>query len=116
MKTITHENIDVADFQRFFVVLKREHPKVLGAEWNKEQRVLKVFYEDAATALTDHTISTLKIPTVLRFKKKLEAPKINAPNAIVTTISENEFIIETFNPETARKEVKEKLSEFEEVI
>ena len=115
MKTITHENMEIEDFNRFFIALKREHPDVLGAEWDKEKRVLKVFYEDAATELTDGAINTLKIPTVLRFKKKIEAPKIDAPNVSVTVISENEFLVETHDPETARQEIKKTLTQFEEV-
>lgn len=115
MKNVVHENMEIEDFNRFFIFLKRDHPEIMGAEWNKEKRILKVFYQYAATELTDDAIRTLKIPTVLRFKKKVEPPKIDAPNAIVTAISENEFIVETFDVENTKREIKEKLIEYEEV-
>jgi hypothetical protein len=114
MKTTIHENIEIEDFPRFYETMRHDHPEILGAEWDKEKRRIKIFYADAATELTDDAIRTLKIPTVLKFRKKIDVPTIS--NATVTVISENEFMIETFKPETVRKEVKEKLSEFEEVM
>lgn len=115
MKNVVHENMKIEDFYRFFISLKRDHPEILGAEWDSQKRILKVFYQDAATELPDDAIRTLKIPTVLRFRKKVEAPKIDASNVSVTAISENEFIVETFDAEALRKEVKQKLVQFEEV-
>ena len=114
MKTTIHENIQIEDFPRFYETLKRQNPEILGAEWDKEKRILKVFYEDGATELAEETLKTLKIPTVLRFRKKVEAPKIDASNVSVTAISENEFIVETFDADAVRKEVEKKLMEFEE--
>jgi hypothetical protein len=115
MKTVTHENMEIEDFNRFFISLKRDHPKIMGAEWDEKNRKLKIFYEDGATELTDDAIRTLKIPTVLRFRKKVEVPKIDAPNVLISALNENEFVVETFDAEALRKEVKQKLVQFEEV-
>jgi len=116
MKTVIYENINIEKFRQFFTTLRREHPQILGAEWDERKRILKIFYEDAATEVTKETIRSVKIPTILRFKKKFEAPKIDASNVSVTAISENEFTVETHEPETVRKEIKKTFIEFEEVI
>jgi hypothetical protein len=85
----------------------------LGAEWDKEKKLLKVFYQDGATELSEEVLQNLKVPTVLRFKKKATSLKLDA--ATVVSATENDFTIETHDPENARKEIKQKLSEFEEV-
>jgi hypothetical protein len=113
MKTIEHESMHIEDFQEFYSYLHKQYPEVLGAEWNKETKILKVFYEDGATELTEEVLQNLKIPTVLRFRKKVTPPKLDAAAAVSAT--ENEFTVETFDAEAVRKEVKEKLTEFEEV-
>lgn len=112
MKTVVHENMKIEDFNRFFISLKRDHPEILGAEWNKEKRILKVFYEDGATEIAEEDIRNLRIPTILRFKKKIAVPTIS--NATVTAISENEIIVECFDADAVRKEVEKKLMEYEE--
>lgn len=113
MKTVLHENLEIENFQRFFETLKHEHPEVLGAEWDTQKKRLKVFYEDAATKLTDDSIRALKIPTVLRFRKKIAVLTIQ--NATVKMITENEFTVETNDPESVKKEIRKTFSEFEEV-
>lgn len=111
MKTTTHENLQIEDFQRFYEQLHKTHSGILGAEWDKERKTLKIFYEDTAKKLTIEELKNIQIPTILRFRKK--TPKIDVPNA--TVISENEFIVETLNVEDVRKKVKEKYPEFEEI-
>jgi hypothetical protein len=113
MKTVTHENMKIEDFNRFFISLKREHPEIMGAEWDEKNRKLKIFYEDGATELTDDAISALKIPTVLRFKKKTTLPKLDTGTVVIAT--GNEVVVETFDVEATRKEIEKKLTEFEEV-
>jgi len=102
------EQMQVEDFKQFYSTLHKQHPEVLGAEWNKENKILKVFYEDTATELTEEILRNLKLPTVLRFRKKVTPPKLDA--AVVVSATENEFTVETFDAE-----IKSKLSEFEEV-
>jgi len=114
MKTVVHENIDIENFQCFFTVLKRDHPEVLGSEWDKEKQRLKIFYRDDATEIAEEDIRNLKIPTTLRFRKKVEAPKIDASNVLVSALNENEFIVETFDADAVRKEIEKKFVEFEE--
>jgi hypothetical protein len=111
MKTTTHENLAIENFQRFYAQLHKTHSGVLGAEWDGTKKILKMFHEDNATELTIEQLKNVQIPTLLRFRKKI--PQIDIPNA--TTISENEFIVETFDAETSRKKVKEKYPEFEEI-
>jgi len=111
MKTTTHENLEIENFPKWLMQLHKTHSGILGAEWDSEKKILKIFYEDNATELTIEELKNLQIPTVLIFHKKL--PKIDIPN--VTVVSENEFTVETFDVETSRKKVKEKYPEFEEV-
>ena len=111
MKTIEHKNMHIEDFHQFYSYLHKQHPEILGAEWDKEKKLLKVFYEDNATELTKEELKNIQVPTLLRFRKTL--PKIDIPNA--TPISENAFQVESFDVETTRKAVKEKYPEFEEV-
>jgi hypothetical protein len=111
MKTIEYRNLQIEDFQRLYEHLHKQHPEILGAEWDKECKTLKIFYEDNATELTLEELKSIQIPTVLRFRKKI--PQIDIPNA--TAISENEFVVETFDVQDIHKKVKEKYPEFEEV-
>jgi hypothetical protein len=113
MKTTAHENIEIENFGDWFNTIHKQHPEIIGAEWDKEKKVLKVFYDDDATELTKETLQNLKIPTVLTFRKKATPPKLDA--AAVVSATENEFTVETFDAEAVRKEVKQKLTEFEEV-
>lgn len=111
MKTTTHENLEIENFPKWLMQLNKTHSGILGAEWDKETKLLKIFYEDNATELTIEDLKNVQIPTLLRFRKKI--PQIDIPNA--TAISENEFIVETLNIEDVRKKVKEKYADFEEV-
>jgi hypothetical protein len=107
----TYENLQIEDFQRFYEHLHKTHSGILGAEWDKDNKTLKIFYEDNAKELTIEELKNVQIPTILRFHKK--PPIIDIPNATAT--SENEFMVETFDAEDIRKKVKEKYPEFEEV-
>jgi len=111
MKTQEY-NLQIENFQNFYNALHRQYPEILGAEWDKEKKLLKIFYEDKTTPLTLETLQNLQIPTLLRFRKKITSPDI--ADATVTAISENEFTVETQQPEEVRKKVKEKYPEFEE--
>lgn len=113
MKTIEHKNMEIEDFQQFYSALHKQHPEILGAEWNKETNLLKVFYEDGTTEVQEDVLQNLKIPTVLRFRKKVTPPKLDSATAVSAT--ENEIIVETFDTEAVRKEVKKNLAQFEEV-
>jgi len=115
MKTTTHKNLEIENFEPWYRTIHKQHPEILGAEWNKEQKILKIFYQDEATELTEETLKNLTIPTVLRFRKKVVPPKIDVADTTVTAIGENEFVVETFTPQLIREEVKKKYSEFEEV-
>jgi hypothetical protein len=112
MKTTTHENLEIEDFTQWYPQLHKTHSGILGAEWDKDRKTLKVFYKDDAIELTIEELKNIQIPTILRFRKKIL--QIDIPNAIAT--SETEFQVETFNTETIRKAVKEKYPEFEEVL
>jgi hypothetical protein len=105
--------MNIEDFQQFYSYLHKQHPEILGAEWNSQKKLLKIFYDDNATELTEEALKNIQIPTVLRFRKKVTPPKLDAATAVSAT--ENEFTVETFDAEALRKEVKEKLTEFEEV-
>jgi len=111
MKTTTHENLEIENFENWYNTIHKQHPKILGAEWDKKRKTLKIFYEDNATELTTEELKNIQIPTLLRFRKKF--PQIDIPNT--TTINENEFLVETFDITDIRKKVKEKYPEFEEV-
>jgi len=111
MKTTTHENLEIENFKEWYNAIHKQHPEILGAEWDKERKTLKIFCEDSAKELTTEELKNIQIPTLLRFRKKI--PQIDIPNA--TAISENEFIVETLNIEDVRKKVKEKYADFEEV-
>ena len=113
MKTAKHENLEIENFQDWYNTIHKQHPEILGAEWDKEKKLLKVFYQDGATELSEETLLNLNIPTVLRFRKKVALPKLDS--AAVVSATENEFTVETFDSEAVRKEVKQKLTEFEEV-
>jgi hypothetical protein len=112
MKTAEHKNMNIEHFQQFYSYLHKQHPEILGAEWNSQERILKVFYEDTATELAEEVLLNLKIPTVLKFRKKVAPPKLDA--AVIVSATENEFTVETFDVEAVKKEVKEKLIEYEE--
>jgi len=111
MKTIEHKNMQIEKFEEFYSYLHKSHPEILGAEWNSQKKLLKIFYDDNATELTEEALKNIQIPTVLRFRKTL--PKIDIPNATAT--NENAFQVETLDVETTRKTVKEKYPDFEEV-
>lgn len=113
MKTIEHKNMNIEDFQHFYSYLRKQHPEILGAEWDKEKKLLKVFYEDGAVELPEEVLRNLRIPTVLRFRKKVTPPKLDSA-AVSISATENEFTVETFDAEAVRKEVKQKLIEYEE--
>ena len=114
MKTIEHENMQIEDFQPFYSYLHKQHPEIIGAEWDKEAKILKVFYQDGATELPEDELKNLKIPTILKFRKKVTPPKVDS--AVVVSATDNEFTVETLDAENTRKEIKSKLSEFEEVL
>lgn len=114
MKTVTHEELEIKNFEDWFNTIHKQHPEILGAEWDLEKKLLKVFYQDGATELTKETLQNLKIPTVLRFRKKVTPPKLDTATVSISA-TENAFTIETHDPENARKEIKQKLTEFEEV-
>jgi len=111
MKTAIHENLEIENFSDWYVQLHKTHSGIMGAEWDKEKKLLKVFYEENATELTKEELKNIPIPTILTFRKT--PPKIDIPNATAT--SENEFQVECFDVKTSRKTVKEKYPEFEEV-
>jgi hypothetical protein len=111
MKTTIHENLQIENFGDWFNTIHKQHPEIIGGEWDKEKKILKVVYEDGAAELTKEELKNIPIPTILTFRKTL--PKIDIPNATAT--SENEFQVESFDVKTARKTVKEKYPEFEEV-
>jgi hypothetical protein len=114
MKIVEHKNMQIDDYGNWFEYVHKQHPEILGAEWDKENKLLKVFYEDNATELTKEELKNIQIPTVLRFRKKVTPPKLDSA-AVSISATENEFMVETFDVESVRKEVKEKLTEFEEV-
>jgi hypothetical protein len=103
--------MQIEDFLHFYATLNKQHPEILGAEWDKEKKLLKVFYREDATELSEEELKNIPIPTILTFRKT--PPKIDIPNAAAT--SENEFQVESFDVKTTRKTVKEKYPEFEEV-
>ena len=105
--------MNIEHFQQFYSYLHKQHPEILGAEWDSQKKLLKIFYDDNATELTEEALKNIQIPTVLKFRKKVTPPKLDA--AAVVSATENEFTVETFDAEALRKEVKEKLTEFEEV-
>jgi hypothetical protein len=111
MKTITHEKLEIENFTDWYIQLHKTHSGIMGAEWDKEKKLLKVFYQDGTTELTKEELKNIPIPTILTFRKT--PPKIDIPNATAT--SENEFQVESFDVKTSRKTVKEKYPEFEEV-
>jgi hypothetical protein len=111
MKTAIHENLEIENFSDWYVQLHKTHSGIMGAEWDKEKKLLKVFYEDNTTQLTKEELKNIPIPTILTFRKT--PPKIDIPNATAT--SENEFQVESFDVKTSCKTVKEKYPEFEEV-
>lgn len=113
MKTTVHEDVQIENFGDWFNTIHKQHPEIIGAEWDSQKRILKVSYQDGATELTKEALQNLKIPTVLRFKKKATPPKLDT--ASVVSATENEFAVETFDTEAVRKEIKQKLIEFEEV-
>ena len=111
MKTVKYENLEIKNFTQWFAQLHKIHNEVIGAEWDKHNKTLKVFYNDDVKELTVEELQNMQIPTVIRFRKKL--PQIDIPNA--TPINDNEFIVETNDVDTIRKLVKTKYPEYEEV-
>jgi hypothetical protein len=115
MKTVIHENLEIENFADWYVQLHKTQSGILGAEWDKEKKILKIFYEDETTELSEDVLQNIKIPTVLKFRKTVTLPKLDAATVSISA-TENEVTIETHDPENARKEIKSKLSDFEEVI
>jgi hypothetical protein len=114
MKITKHEDMRIENFGDWFNTIHKQHPEILGAEWDSQNKVLKIFYQDGATELSKETLQNLKIPTVLTFRKKVTPPKLDSAAAVVSA-TENEFTVETFDVENTRKEAKQKLPDFEEV-
>ena len=112
-KTREYADTQIEDFQQFYEALRKQHPQVQGAEWDKHNNILKIFYQDDTAELEKEDIQNLKIPKVLTFKKKSTHLKLDSPSTIIST-TENQFTVETFDAEKTRKEVKEKMPEFEE--
>ena len=115
MKTIQYDNLEIENFERFYQYLHKKFEGILGAEWDEESKTLKITYEDSATELSIETLKNLQLPSILRFKKKIAKPDLDIPNTTVTTINENEFVVETFNIEAVRAKIKQIFPNFEEV-
>jgi hypothetical protein len=107
--------IQLENFERFFEYLHSQHPEIMGAEWDSDKQTLKIHYEDKATPLTLEALQNLQIPTVLKFRKKVTPPDLGIADTTVKAITENEFTVETQQPEEVRKKVKELYTEFEEI-
>jgi len=107
--------LEIINFQRFYEYLRKQYAGILGAEYDKEAQELKIFYEDTATIVSIETLAKLKIPLILKFRKRLIAPKLDVPNAVVTVINDNEFTVETFNAKAVRDAIKQKFPEFNEI-
>ena len=103
MKTTQYDSLEIENFERFYEYLHKKFEGILGAEWDKETKTLKIFYEDKTTELPLETLQKLKLPTILRFKKKVSVPVIDVPDTVVTSSNENEFVVETFDVEAVRK-------------
>ena len=43
-KTREYADIQIEDFQQFYEALRKQHPQVQGAEWDKHNNILKIFY------------------------------------------------------------------------
>jgi hypothetical protein len=113
MKTKKYSNITIEDSSQFALTLEKNFKGIRAIEYDRTIKKLTIYYEEDVTEITEDELKTLKIPTVLRFRKKVTPPKLDA--ATVVSATENEFIVETFDTQALRKEVKEKLIEFEEV-
>ena len=113
MKTKTYENVNIENFEQWSSHIHKKHKEIFGTNYNKQ--TLKIFYEDNAQELTIEEIKNIQIPTILKFRKKITPPDLDIADTTVTAISENEFTVETQQPEEARKKVKEKYVEFEEI-
>jgi len=98
MKTIEHENMQIEDFQPFYSYLHKQHPEIIGAEWDKEAKILKVFYQDGATELPEDELKNLKIPTILKFRKKVTPPSCTTARARLnsSTSTAKKFMIDSF--------------------
>lgn len=69
-KTVTYEGLEIENFMEWYARLHKTHPDLLGATWDKEKKLLSVFYQDGATELSEDELKTLKIPTILRFREE----------------------------------------------
>jgi hypothetical protein len=107
-----HSDITIEDTSQFALALERNFKGLKAVEYDRTTKKLTIHYEENATEITEDELKTLKIPTVLRFRKKVTPPKLDS--AVVVSATENEFTVETFDAESVRKEIKSKLSEFEE--
>lgn len=114
MKTIEYPDMAIQNFSRFYDFIHKTFDGILGGDWNKETKTLKIFYEDEATEIPIETLQNLQVPTILRFKKKLVPPDLDVPKTSIIMISENEFIVETFDAEAVRRKIREMKPEFKE--
>jgi hypothetical protein len=105
----TVENITIKDISTFGTALAKQISGLKAVEYARETRTL-ILHLTENSSINEDIVRNLKIPTILRFHKKLSI--IDIPNA--TPVSENEFQVETLDVEESRKKVKEKYPEFEE--
>lgn len=112
MKTAQY-TLTLENFQEWYRTAHKQHAGILGAEYDKGK--LKIFYKDTATPLTQEQLDQVKIPTVLKFRKKVTPPDLGVADTTVKATSENEFTVETQQPEEVRKKVKENYKDFEEI-
>jgi hypothetical protein len=108
-----HSDITIDDTSQFALALEKNFRGIKAIEYDRATKKLTIHYEENATEITEDDLKNLKIPTVLRFRKKVTPPKLDS--ATVVSATENEFTVETFDANALRKEIKQKLSEFEEV-
>jgi len=109
--TSTHK-IDIQQFERFYTQLHAEYPQVKGSNYDNETKTLIIFYDESELPLTDHNINNIVLPEILVFKK---AP-LKIDGHIIKHLSSTELVIESFDPENARKAVKTSFPDFEECI
>jgi len=112
MKSKTYPNMAIADTGRYALALEKNFTGIKAVEYERTSKILTIHYEENAVELTEDQVKNVQVPIILKFRKKVTLPKLDA--AAVVSATENEIVIETFDPETAREEVKQKLQEFEE--
>ena len=115
MKTATHKTMQIEDFERFYACLHKQHPEIMGAEWNAQKRILKVFYEDGAIELTEEELKNLKLKSSLTLIRKV--PKLDVTGATIVSATSDKIIIELDEEnQNLRKFIKAQFPDFEEVI